>query len=271
MSVATGDRFTPFVPAGAGRSQDWNWPDNYVNAINTNCISRAGVQRVCGQTIAGGASVITATINGEDTAQLLTAAPGDLMSFSFDPVLNFHIRTSLGNDGVEGDDDFNFWRTRVRMAFGIAPTNDNAHDYGFQVSRTLGTTGFVLKDANDGWHLQLESATVVRLFVRGPNGLISTAITAAPFDTTKFHTYEMRFWGATVRNPARFQLLIDGTPVSLPTATTSWAAGTNNPSSVLTAGRTGFRPMITNFPGLANGLYVSRVKLIAAQNLDNSI
>jgi hypothetical protein len=245
---------------GAGRFIDVGFPVPYATVPNMLLsITRAGVVLNNTNTGAGGLTTTVGCSDGVDCVQLCTSAVGDLNSVTFSGSLICHVRTTAGGflGGPGAGDETNVYRVVACLAgVGIDPAA--AGDFGLEVLVVAGGT-FVLAGAT-GWAITLASNSVARFDVRGPNGLVSYNLTAAPFDTRKFHAYEIRLYSATFTAPGRVEAYVDGVRIPLPALTATWAAGTNNPPAVIA----GFVPAVVNRAGVAsNKLQISSVRLIA--------
>lgn len=262
------------VPPGAGRFRDWMWPDpgNLDNPPTSFTSNRLGTTLVGTNPVAatlgfgGGTTTLAATINGIDCAQIVsTAAAG--AGYRFDNTMIAHIKTTLNSVPFQCDDEQCF-RVFCTMALQNPPTPGT--DYGFEMVQGSGT-GRILQEALNGFGFQLQTANIVNLIVRGPLGLLTVALTAAPFDTTQFHTYELRITSASSNLDAGLAVLIDNVPVAgLPVTVTSWAAGTGLPASALVGGRVGFRAAVYNVSGINNALFVARLRFMSAPTMQGT-
>jgi hypothetical protein len=285
MSFATtqqnGGGYSPAVgaPSGSGRTIDAVWPGIYSGAPGTNVLLRSGTVQAITNAVTGTGAIIGGAYQGVSYAEVQNLAVADSAVVYFTNALCLHLRTTVGHGIGTAGETTNVYRVIFTLAHVNAgapnfwtPIDDAAHDVGVSVARVVAGAGFVLRDGNDGWHLQIVNQNTVRLYVRGPNGLVSQVVTAAPFSVLLYHTYEMRFTSATTLAPATFALLIDGVNIPLPAATASWAAGTNNPASALTGGFVGFRPMLVARGGVAVITFqVASVRLIAAPTLADAL
>jgi hypothetical protein len=258
------------LPAGAGRSQDWYWPDPQASQgvnIGSGVRSRNSAVAVSAQTggIGGGNLVIAAVIKGVPCAQMLSGAGGSGTIFKFQPPMPLMLRTSKSKI-VGAVDDQQVYRIVVTMAGGGIAVNAG-QDFGFEVIRTIGTFGRVFADANDGFGIRIQDSHIVQFFVRGPNGLIVRNLTAAPFDTTDWHSFDFRISSATDAVDAKLALLMDTVAVDLGAANSSWAAGTNLPATSLLNGLMGFTPVLVSAAGNDNGLFVQQVHMMAAPSV----
>lgn len=253
----------PKRPAGAGRFQDWMWPDPASNANNgtANCVSRAGVQRTCQTTTAGGGTNVAFELDNETAQMVRCFAAADLAARMFDGVYNPDWR-SFKSSRIDGG-DCACWRMWAVMASsGLFPADNTTRDFGFELVRA--PTAFMLKDTNDGIGFRIIDATHTELIVRGPNGL--QRVSFALNDTTKFHKYELRIVGATNSLDAQLKVFIDDVQQPLAAAFSSWSGATNLPRPRWIGGRMNFFPAVINYSGNGadNTLFVKEVRLIAA-------
>jgi hypothetical protein len=91
--------------------------------------------------------------------------------------------------------------------------------------------------------------------VRGPNGLITTNLTAAPFDITVHHTYEVWVIGATPTADAFLVVLLDGVQQNVPILSRSWQAGSNLPANTTLSGESNFAVQATADSHVLNGTF----------------
>lgn len=264
------------TPPGAGRFRDWVWPDpGNLDGNPTPFVGdRIGATLAGSSPVAtsigfgGGTTTLSATVAGIDCAQLLSTA-GAGIGYRFDSSMMAHIKTSLNAIPFPCDDETCF-RVIVNMALGLTPTPGT--DYGYYLT-TANTNGRVLADAAVGFGFQIVDGNVVNFVTRGGLGLISIALTAAPFDTTAFHAYEMRVTSATAIAQASLAILIDNVPVaSVPATVTGWGPGSALPPSVLFGGtRAGFRVGVYNTSGIINGLFVQKIRFMSAPTMDATL
>lgn len=237
-------------------------PTSFVgNRLGTSLVGTNPVAETMG--FGGGTTTLGATINGIDCAQILsTAALG--LGYRFSNSMMMHIKTSL-NAITAANDDEQCFRVFCNMALGVPPTPNT--EYGFEIVQGTGTSR-ILQEALPGFGFILQDNNVVNLIVRGGLGLVTIALTGAPFDTTQFHSYEFRVTSATATVPAGLAVLIDNVAVqSLPATVTSWGGATALPVSALAGGRTGFRPAVYNVSGVANGLFVQKIRFCSAPTM----
>lgn len=261
------------VSPGAGRFQDWMWPDPQAYGginIGTGVRQRNGLGAAAVATttaLGGGTAPIAAVIAGVECAQILSAAAGPAgVAFRFVNAGLSHIKTSKSNINPIADDQA-CKRFLINMAGGGIAIG--AGDFGFQVTRNSAGAGRIVGDANDGFGLQIQNGNVINFIVRGPNGLIApVALTGAPFDTTAWHTYDFLIIDATSTNEASLSLKIDNVPVALPALSASWAIGTNLPPAALTGGLVGFTPVVVSDSKNNNGFFVQQLRMITAPTSD---
>lgn len=269
------DQVASLLPAGAGRFQDFVWPDEVVgaNGVGASMRARNGGGIVTGTNVAigGGIGALTAVINGVPCQQLLSnvGVGNQRLMYPGFPVMLRVQRSKIG----PYCDDCSVYRIIFTAATGaVAPAANR--DWGFELSIYQGAPGFtsrIVVDAAPGIGLRFNSANVVQLLVRGPNGLVITDLTAAPFTTVNtFHTFDMRFFSATEFVDAFWTLRIDGGVVALSDVNSNWGAvGTNLPPMSGVGGgagtsTVGFIPSIVSDANNNNGLFVKQLRCIAA-------
>lgn len=270
MSARQEQVVSPTSP-GAGRFRDMVWPDpgnldspptSFVgNRLGTSLVGTNPVAETMG--FGGGTTTLGATIFGIDCAQIVSTAAAGL-GYRFSNSMMMHIKTTV-NAITPANDDEQCYRVFCNMAMQFAPTPGT--DYGFEIVQGAGTSR-ILQEALPGFGFVIQDGNVVNFIVRGGLGLVTTALTGAPFDTTQFHSYELRVTSATALVPAGLAVLIDNVAVTtLPAAVTSWGGATALPVSALAGGRTGFRPAVYNVSAINNALFVQKIRFCSAPNM----
>jgi hypothetical protein len=260
------------LPPGAGRFQDFYWPDPLNAHVGASGASRgrdasstAGFGGVV--LINGGAASLTAVINGVPCQQLLSTAPNLGSQRFFYPGFIMMLRTSRSLISQAVDDTM-VYRFVVNMAGGgIAVAA--GRDFGFELVRFNGAAVAtrIAADAAPGIGLRLQDANVVQLLINGPNGTIVTNLTAGPFDVTAFHTYDLRIFNATANTDAFLTLRIDGALQALSAINSNWGAiGTNLPPIALNGSFAGFVPTLVTDSQNNNGFFVQQCHMICAPN-----
>jgi hypothetical protein len=143
------------------------------------------------------------------------------------------------------------------------------HDFGFEIVRWpgAGVAARLVADNVPGIGLRIQDGNTVQLVVNGPNGIVVTALTVAPFDTTQWHTYDLRIFNATATADAFLTLRIDNAVQALSAINSNWGAvGTNLPPTTLLGSFVGWVPTIISDANNNNGLFVQQLHMIAAPN-----
>lgn len=257
------------LPPGAGRFQDFIWPDPIVAAApvvaqmrgRNNCAtSSQGTQILIG----GGGGLLATVVAGVPCQQIISGV-GTGTQKLFYPGFPVMLRTSrsLISSFV---DDTSVYRLIVTMCRNGAAAAAG-RDFGFEIVRWNGAAlSRIAADNVPGIGLRLQSANVVQLLVNGPNGLVVTDLTAGPFNTDlEWHAFDLRFFSATPAADARWTLRIDGAPIALSDINSSWGAvGTNLPPVPLNGANVGFVPSLISDANVGAGLFAQLVHLIAA-------
>jgi len=257
------------LPPGAGRFQDLIWPDPFLSyqavaaqmrGRNNSATSAPGTQILIG----GGAGNNVSIIAGVPCQQSVSAVGAGTQKL-FYPGFPVMLRTSrsLISPFVDDTSVYRFIVTMCRNGAAAAA----GRDIGFELVRYNGAAASrIAADNAPGIGLRLQSANVVQLLVNGPNGLVVTDLTAAPFNTDlEWHAFDLRFFSATSTTDARWTLRIDGAPIALSDINSSWGAvGTNLPPVPLNGANVGFVPSLISDANAGTGLFAQLVHLIAA-------
>lgn len=256
------------VPSGAGRYQDWMWPDpltlngpNVGSGVRSrNFGGQPNLVQATTIAIGGGTNTVTAGWLGVSCAQLTSTNTPSGVAYKFEtPMCN--IRTSKVAIPPQCD-DLLCYRMYCNMTM-LSPVPQS--DFGFEIVRTIGTTGAILLNLNEGFGVQLIDNTHCNFIVRGSNGLITTPFAV---DCTAWHSFEFRIVGGMANTDATLQFLIDGVPQALPALSASWATGSNLPGTGLIGGLTGFTPMvIANAQVQPSGLFVQQARFICGPTM----
>jgi hypothetical protein len=144
---------------------------------------------------------------------------------------------------------------------GVAP-NANT-DFGLEFIHAS-IASRIFTGAGPGWGFRLVDGNTLAFVCRGGNGLIQQNLTVAPFDTTAFHSLDIRVTAATQTADALLSARLDDVPLNLGALNSSWAAGTNLPVQQLSGGAVGFFPALVISGGNANNFWTHQLRLIAA-------
>lgn len=263
------DQVASQLPSGAGRFQDFWWP-NLIDPVGVNSTMRprTGSATALGSlaNIGGGSSPGWNVRNGSPVAQLTSGVAVNVgIQVIFYPGLPVMLRTSRSAISPAVD-DCAVYRFVINMA-GFGTTVGAGEDFGFEIVRFAGNGVGIRLDKGDipGIGLRIQSANVVHFLVNGPLGRNFFALTAAPFDTTQLHSYDLRLFSATPTADARLTLRIDGAVQALPATMSDWGApGSLLPPMQGTAGFVGFVPTLVSCAGSLNFLYVQQMHMCCA-------
>lgn len=255
---------TPPTP-GAGRILDCAWPGKDTNpwsGISLNIETRIG-SYTGGRTLthgvqtAGGA-IAWAVYQGVDCLKLTAPAAAGSGDFYTSPdVLRCHVRTTKGHPLPGSCTDFAVYRTYINAAFPTIPAADN--DMGLELlPQSSGGTPYLINGGgSDGIAITRGADGHMYLMARAGGVLKKYAIdTAAGFDPTLFHAYELRLTSATKVAEASLKCLVDGVLVQ----TLNWGAGTVLPVS--NNANPGFLPGIFSMEGNAGVFYLEQWRVI---------
>lgn len=258
------------APAGAGRFEDWIWPSRATAAgaaaITPACTGRNRVGDILGATaaIGGGATAPVADVRlGVPSVRMFCDAVNGV-SFQFYPPMGIFFKSTKSAVNPIDDD---IAVTRIVWTFcgsGIAP--GAGLDMGLEISQLGGAAAAkrILVDATNGFGWRLADANVLQWIVRGPNGLVTLNVTAAPFDLTIWHTLDMRITSATSTDEASLTVLLDNAPVNLGVLNSSWAAGTNLPPIAQLAATVGYVPNLVCNPNPINQFWTYQLRCMRA-------
>lgn len=272
MQETVGNALSP----GAGRFIDFIYPNlsgQGPSAPNSGYNRLLGVVQNVGVSAASGAttSFIRDAAREADYIALSTSATVNSQStINGMGGANLHIATKKGMGMRPGYNELAFYRlwATLFMPNGVGPLNDNLHDFGFQCA--IVGIGEILASSQWGWGFQLVDANTVQFISRDGAGLVTTPITAAPFDVTLPHVYEMRIQQATTDAEAQMQVLIDGAPIALPLSQSSWAPATRRlPPNINGSGSggLGWNVWIINRGGQICTLGCYQVRVVGAPSL----
>lgn len=257
VAVSLGYPYTPPGPTGAGRYRSYTYPDVSGLLVTTTSPSNMGVR---GRIATGGPGVLSSAFGGGFAGPfpalvnnipglLITNNPGSGMIKMQGQIGN--VKTARGQHvQSQAADDSTCMRVwaNMQVSNGAPITNDQ----GFYMVQPGGVTPRVIIDGGAGFGFNIGQTGVVSFVTRGPNGLITTALTAAPFDVTQHHTYEMWIQGMTPTSDGSLTALIDGIVVPLPALSRNWRAGTNLPPNVTLSAESGFVPAWVTSNGILN-------------------
>lgn len=270
MQETVGSALSP----GAGRMIDFLWPDPG-NATATMRTRLMAASNATGQTQANGAAIseIHDAIYEMDYVTLTTAATaGSEAAVAFSggvSVLHFNTKSNLGVPAPCNDMLVTRLYANMFIPQGASgPLNDGLHDFGFFLLKN--GANLPLSSNGQGFGFQIADAHTVQFISRDNTGVVTTPLTAAPFDCTVPHCYEMRITAATNSTDARLQALIDGAPVALPVSQSSWAAATRRLPPNVTGGggaTLGWIPTLVNFAGQIATLGIHQVRIIVAPSV----
>jgi hypothetical protein len=255
------------LPAGAGRFQDFVWPDplQLGAGINSNSRPRVGMVTAPGNVanIGGGTTSIAAVQNGVPCVQVPSAVASGTQK-QFYPGFSCWWRTSKSLISPRVDDAFVYRFLWNFAGAGIALVG--ARDFGFEIVRFAGpaVVARLVGDNVPGIGFRIQDANTLQFLVNGPNGLQTVNLTAAPFDTTKFHSIDLRVFCASATADASLTVRLDDSPVALSTANSSWSAGTNLPAMQGTGSFVGFVPTIVSDAAANNSFFVQTLRMICA-------
>ena len=251
------------LSSGAGRMRDYAWPSppSLCTGGAANLAVRLGGEAFVNNPIVtavgfgGGGSTTGALVNGVAMADMPSTAVALNGVAWFAANAGFNIRTAPQLYGPDADQESAFRCIFIMAAqFG----GGGGFDIGGGVCMARQSNCRPLADNENGIFIRIGGANVAQLVIRGQNGLVTQALTSAPFDTTQLHSYELRIVSAGVQAGAyaQLQVLIDAAVVpGLPAISTSWAPGTNLPANQRNGTQMGYFPTMHNTSGLANHLY----------------
>lgn len=270
MLETVGNALSP----GAGRFLDFMYPQlNTQVGPTANGSLRLG-QSLAGVTLASGnGATLTylrdATYEMDYVNMLVTATAGNLAAVEFNGV-GLHLCTKPRGGVAPLLNDLLVYRLLATMFVpgGAFPLNDGFRDFGFQVVKQ--GIGRIVGSGQFGWGFQIVDANTVQFISRDEAGLVITPITAAPFDTTIPHCYEMRISSATATTDALLSILIDNVPQELPVSQSSWAVATRRlPANIPGGGNgaLGWVPWILNSGGQPCSLGLMQFRMVAAPSI----
>lgn len=267
--VQYGAPFQAILAPGAGRYRDYCFPEpGYVVANLT--------QQVSGQRQGNGGEA------GPTFARALyTADPGTPPPFVYNGVNTLVINATAGPAGQSfcfgclcprlapsfiTTDDCAVTRMYWIMAINQPPANANTDFGGYVMQVNSATPDMRLIAGIPGFGFQYASMSIVNFRIQGPNGLITIPLTAAPFDCSLLHIFELRLIPSTSVQWAFLQAFIDSVPVSLGAAlNSSWAPGTNLPPLAISGGKLAFGPgVINNSLQGVGSLLLQQLRVISA-------
>lgn len=263
------DQVASQLPTGAGRFQDFLWPDpigGLENGAGASFRSRIGGGIAMPGAVVlfgGGLPAIVGTFGG-DAFQVLQAGVGIGSQRLFYPGFPVMLRTS--RTPIDGTvDDCAVYRFVITMGCSAAVGANG--EMGFQLSQyNAGGGQRIIGDNSPGIGINLPNGTnQVDLLVRGPNGLVTTTLAvpgSAPFPAS---TFDLRFFSATATADAFWTLRVNGSVIALSAINSSWGApGTNLPPVASSGGAVGFTPSLVAAGNAATLLTVRSCQLIAA-------
>lgn len=255
------------LPSGAGRFQDFVWPDPIgamENGVGASIRSRIGGGVAMPGTVVlfgGGLPCVIGSFGG-DVFQTLQANVGVGSQRMFYPGFPVTLRTSRSLiDGTV--DDCAVYRFLMVMS---SSANAGANgEMGFQLTQWANGAGTrIIGDNAPGVGINLPLGTnEVDVIVRGPNGLVVTPL-VVPGNATFMSTFDLRFFSATATADAFWTLRVNGNVIPMSAANSSWAAGTNLPPAANVGGSVGFVPSLVCSGNSNSLLAVRSVQLIAA-------
>jgi hypothetical protein len=255
LSVAAGFPFQAPGPGGAGRYRSYTFPDVSGLFVTTTSPSNAGVR---GRIATGGPGILSSAFGGGFTALpglvnglaglLITNNPGSGCIRLQGQICN--VKTARTHVQPAVADDSTCYRVWANLACSNGAPNTN--DQGLYMIQPGGVTPRIIIDGGAGFGFLVGQTGIVSFVVRGPNGLIITPLTAAPFDVTAHHTYEMLIAGMTPTSNGSLTALIDGIVAPLPALSRTWGPGTNLPPNVTFSAESGFVPAIISSNGILN-------------------
>jgi hypothetical protein len=261
-------------PAGAGRFADWIWPSRHTalgsaGGVDTSCNSRHGPTSVQGTSvgIGGGGPPVLATVRNGVACVTIPCGPGAAGTlYRHQDPMGMFFRTSRANVSPTDDDQACYRIIWLFCGSGLAV--NAGQDFGLEICR-IGAAGLgrINAGGDDGFGIRIQDANILQWLVRGPNGFLTQNITAAPFDTTAWHSVDLRITSATATADATLELRLDDAVVNLGTANTSWAAGTNLPPAAILAAQVGFMPVQCSVAGNNNALFTHQLRMIAAPSV----
>lgn len=263
------DQVTSLLPPGAGRFQDFIWPDplEYLQpGIGCTFRSRTGGgAEMPGQTLVFAGGVPGGAPNVA-LGQPFVSLPCDVANAGtqrlFYPGFPVTLRTS--RSPIDGrTDDCAVYRFVLTWAPSFVALGAGG-ELGFQLSQYNGGAGQrIIGDVTPGIGINLSDGNTVTLIVRGPNGLVSTVLpgVVSPF----LCVFDLRFFSATATVDAYWTLRVNGALVPLSAINSNWGApGTNLPPAAVSGSSCGFVPSLVSSAQNSNALNVQLFELIAA-------
>lgn len=250
LSVAYGGPFIPPGSGGAARYRSYIWPDPLQLAANAGAVQQSvGVR---GRMATGGPSNVFAGYGGGNAVQIVNGMAGYAITnvlaggggYRFQGNI-CQLKTSRSLIGPPFDD-----QSVIRVWANLACSSGTpaTQDQGLVLVHPGGIAQRIIADLAIGFGFQIGQTGIVSFLIRGPNGLLTLPITAAPFDVTKHHTYEMWLVSASQSADANLSAFIDNVAVPLPALSRSWGPGSNLPPSVFISGECNFAVQLTSDP-----------------------
>lgn len=218
---------------GAGRVVDVAWPSPEANpwsGVSVNASSRVqgpAIGILAHTTFTGGDTASFTIHNGVDCAKFVTPALANEGGFwGSQDVFRAHPRTTKGHFIAASCDDWAVWRCIGNIAYDTIPGADS--DLGITIAQqTNGGINMVLSSGvnnADGFVISRSTDGSMYFYFRTGGVLTKTKIgdSAAGFDPTLFHSYEIRMINATQSADAVLKVFVDGTQVTQ----FSWGVGT---------------------------------------------
>lgn len=256
------------APSGAGRFQDWIWPGRLTACgqgvtMDTSCTSRNGSASQAGITLGfGGGINVPVAVNAGVACVRMPCGPG-AVGVAFRVPMLMLLRTTKQFISAAYDDQAVYRYVWMFAGDGVAA--NAGQDFGLEFIQTGAAGGArILADVGFGFGFRVADANVLQFIARGPNGLVTTPFTAAPFNTALWHTLDLRIKSATDTSEATLDLRLDDQVVNLGPANSSWAPGTNLPPSALVGAQVGFEAQLVSAAGNVNNLYTHQLRFMTA-------
>lgn len=268
------------APAGAARVVDLIWPSR-LSALGPALLDTGHTGRTRSEIYSGSiAGFGPASVNPSPDVRLgvpcakFSVDGTSGVSLRFYPAMAFTVATSPQIWSPVGINV----ATRIVWIFcgsGIAP--NAGLDFGLEFVQPSALGSRILVDAVAGFGFRLADANTLQFIVRGPNGLVTVALTAAPFDLTTWHVLDIRIVSAsgppafinpaTLGPDATLTVRLDGQVLNLGALNSSWATGTNLPPTPLGAGSMGFVPTMPFSPNPINNAWVYQLRFMQAPTI----
>lgn len=272
------DQVASLLPSGAGRFQDFIWPDPLqwggpgIGAAHRSRTAggaeATGTQVLFGAGTAGFPQVIIE----QPFVQIPSGAANSGIQYIMYPGFPVTLRTS--RTPIDGTtDDCAVWRFLIVMS---AERNvAGGGEQGFQITQWNNGAGCrLIGDNAPGFALDLPDQTNDIWFrANGPNGLQSINLGTPGQASSFLSTFDLRVFSATATADAFLTLRCNGVVAAIPAIFSNWGAvGTNLPPVGSVAGSVGFVPSLVSSSQAANGvLAVQSLEMMCAPTELNTL